>query len=53
MVKTNELNKIEIHQKVELDFNDQTFEWVSLNNLKSDQFTFPIDKIVAEKLSLI
>ena len=31
--------------------NQQRFEWKALENLNPDDFTFPIDRIVVEKLS--
>lgn len=30
---------------------NQSFRWVKINMLKADEFSFPIDKLVAEKLN--
>lgn len=35
------------------DSTEQTFEWVQLDQLAAADFTFPIDSLVAEKLSKI
>lgn len=33
-----------------LNGDDQCFRWVKKNELSKDQFTYPIDKVIAEKL---
>jgi len=37
----------------ELKNGNQSFRWVNINNICSDDFTFPIDKIVAEKIKKV
>ena len=50
-VETNQLDRIPtIETKRQLLPNEQTFRWVDLEELHADLFTFPIDKVVAEKL---
>ena len=36
--------------KTKVAVDEQHFRWISLDKLNSEEFTFPIDKIVAEKL---
>jgi 8-oxo-dGTP pyrophosphatase MutT (NUDIX family) len=50
-VTTTEIDKID--ERSELDAladEDQIFEWVDIEAVKSDNFTFPIDKVVATML---
>ncbi len=46
--RLNELNFANIRSS-ELS-NDEQFRWISLTTISQDEFTFPIDKLVANKL---
>ena len=51
LVQSTELNKIQLASK-RFDFNDQEqiFRMISLTDLNSDDFRFPIDKEVIQKI---
>ena len=51
-VTTDDLDKIE-HEEFsnEIEVGGQRFEWRPISELNPDDFTFPIDKLVAKKLS--
>ena len=51
-VACDQTEKIETKEKA-FDFKgeEQIFRWIHLNNLNSDEFRFPIDKIVVGKLA--
>lgn len=50
-VETTQTDRIPaIETQRELVPNEQTFRWVDLAEIHPDLFTFPIDKVVAEKL---
>jgi 8-oxo-dGTP diphosphatase len=51
LVRTNTIEKIKINQTPTFDKNIETHRWLPLSNLDEKNFTFPIDKIVANKLS--
>jgi ADP-ribose pyrophosphatase YjhB (NUDIX family) len=51
MVSTAELDAIQITAvKRILKDGEQAFRWVKLSDLSSDQFTFPIDKVVCDMI---
>jgi mutator protein MutT len=50
LVETKNPEKISIqNQKLHYE-NQENLRWIRLSELKSEDFTFPIDKLVAEKL---
>lgn len=50
-VSTNYSNKIDTVKKRKKPApNEQTFRWVPIADLKEDDFTFPIDQVVCQKL---
>jgi 8-oxo-dGTP pyrophosphatase MutT (NUDIX family) len=52
-VETAEMDKIPPPiLKEKLSLNEQGFRWVNLSALEMQDFTFPIDKIVANKLKI-
>lgn len=52
LIETNEIEKITIGNfNPNLEPEGQIFEWVQIENLHSEKFTFPVDKIVAKKLN--
>ena len=51
-VTTDDLDKIEHEEfSTEIEGGEQRFEWRPISELNPDDFTFPIDKLVAKKLS--
>lgn len=51
-VETQAPQQIPVQQIDEsINPGEQSFEWVPLERLNSENFTFPIDKLVAQKLS--
>jgi 8-oxo-dGTP diphosphatase len=52
LVSSKELDNIKVGTAIKsLLPNEQVFEWWKMETLSSDKFTFPIDKVVVEKLS--
>lgn len=50
-VETNELSKIKIGTQEEIkNPGDQIFRWVEMEDLVASEFTFPIDRVVVERL---
>ena len=51
LVSTNQLDAIKIAAtKRDLKDSEQDFRWVKLSELSSNQFTFPVDKVVCDML---
>lgn len=51
-VETAELNKIPINDfDPNLKHGEQLFDWLPIEQIGQIEFTFPIDRVVAEKLS--
>jgi 8-oxo-dGTP diphosphatase len=50
LVEANTIEKISVQsQKLHIE-NQENHRWISLKALKSEDFTFPIDQLVAEKI---
>lgn len=51
LVSTKESNKIILNaDKEKLNPNEQSFEWIKISELDVDKFSFPIDRVVVERL---
>jgi 8-oxo-dGTP diphosphatase len=52
-VSSSMIDQIDERSELEdLSDDDQIFEWVELEDVQSKEFTFPIDRIVADKIML-
>jgi 8-oxo-dGTP diphosphatase len=50
LVEANNIEKISVQsQKLHIE-NQENHRWISLKTLKTEDFTFPIDQLVAEKI---
>lgn len=50
LVESDSCENIAVNRYKKFSSNTENHRWVKLNDLKSSEMTFPIDKLVAEKL---